>query len=147
MFRNILVAVDGSAQSARALDEAVDLARSVHGRLTLISVGTPPPIWPSPYQIAPTEVELEAEAWAVIASEAAKVPDDVPFSSVVRVGQPAEEIVRIAEQGEHDLIIMGARGRGAATSLLLGSVSHGVLNRAPRAVLIVHDAQAEAKAA
>jgi nucleotide-binding universal stress UspA family protein len=47
MFRRLLVAVDGSTQSARAVSEAVDLARAGKGGLTLISVGSPPRIWPS----------------------------------------------------------------------------------------------------
>jgi nucleotide-binding universal stress UspA family protein len=70
MFHNIIVAVDGSAHSARALEEAIDLARSMEGRLTLITVATRPVIWPSAYQAAVTDDELEA---------------------TVRVGRPADE--------------------------------------------------------
>jgi nucleotide-binding universal stress UspA family protein len=66
------------------------------------------------------------------------VPDGISTATLVRLGRPAEEIVRRANEGGYDLIVMGARGRGAATSILLGSVSHGVLNQSPGAVLIVH---------
>jgi nucleotide-binding universal stress UspA family protein len=75
------------------------------------------------------------------------VPDDVPVATVVRVGRTADEIVTNASEDHHDLIVMGARGRGAATALMLGSVSHAVLNRSPAAVLIVHAEQIEQKAA
>jgi nucleotide-binding universal stress UspA family protein len=147
MFHSILVAVDGSAHSARAVKEAVDLARSGEGRLTLISVGQRPVIWPSPYQTAVTDAELEEAAQAGVVDAAAKVPDDVPVATVVRIRRPADEIVTTARDGNHDLIVMGARGRGAATSLLLGSVSHAVLNQSPAAILIVHAEQIERKVA
>lgn len=147
MFNSILVAVDGSTHSARALGDAVDLARSVHGRLTLISVGTHPVVWPAAYQPVVSDAELAEGAQAVVAAAAAEVPDDVPVASVVRVGRPADEIVAEARQGHHDLIVMGARGRGAAASLLLGSVSHAVLDQGPAAVLIVHADQVEQTAA
>jgi nucleotide-binding universal stress UspA family protein len=143
MFRNILVAVDGSAHGARALEEAIDLARSQGGHLTLITVATRPMIWPAPLQAAVTDAELEETAQALIDEAAAKVPDDVSAATVVHVGRPADEIVRRAREHDHDLIVMGARGRGAATSLLLGSVSHGVLNQSPLAVLIVHANEGE----
>jgi nucleotide-binding universal stress UspA family protein len=141
MFRSILVAVDGSTQSARAVAEAVDLATAGNGSLTLISVGAPPRIWPSAYVIAVPDSELEHAAQTVLDEAAAAVPDDISVSKVVRVGRPADEIVATAKERNHDLIVMGARGRGATTSLLLGSVSHAVLNQSPEAVLIVHEDQ------
>jgi nucleotide-binding universal stress UspA family protein len=139
MFRKILVAVDGSAQSARALAEAVDVATSGNGSLTLISVGAPPRIWPSAYVVSVTDSELEAAAQTVVDEAAAAVPDKVSLSKLVRIGRPADEIVAAARERQQDLIVMGARGRGAATSMLLGSVSHAVLNLSPAAVLIVHE--------
>jgi nucleotide-binding universal stress UspA family protein len=146
MFRSILVAVDGSTHGTRALEEAIDLARSEGARLTLVTVATRPMIWPAPLQAAVTDAELEETAQALIDEAAAKVPDDVPVTTVVHVGRAADEIVRRASEHDHDLIVMGARGRGAATSLLLGSVSHGVLNQSPSAVLIVHAHEGEREA-
>lgn len=143
MFRNILVAVDGSAHAVRALEEAIDLARSEEGRLTLITVVTRPVIWPSAYQAAVTDDELEDTAQALVDEAAERVPDEISTATLVRVGRPADEIIRRANEGGYDLIVMGARGRGAATSFLLGSVSHGVLNQSPAAVLIVHADEAE----
>jgi nucleotide-binding universal stress UspA family protein len=145
VFRSILVAVDGSTHGARAVEEAVDLVRSMDGRLTIISVGTHPVVWPAPYQAVLSDAEIEEGARAVLDDAAAKVPDDVSVATVVRVGRPADEIIKRARDGLHDLIIMGARGRGAARSLLLGSVSHAVLNQSPSAVLIVHADQVEPK--
>jgi nucleotide-binding universal stress UspA family protein len=139
MFRSILAAVDGSVQSARALAEAVDLALAGNGSLTLISVGAPPRIWPSAYTVAVPDSELERAAQTVVDEAAASVADTISASKLVRVGRPADEIVDAAKTLSHDLIVMGARGRGATTSLLLGSVSHAVLNQSPAAVLIVHE--------
>jgi nucleotide-binding universal stress UspA family protein len=147
VFRSILVAVDGSTHSAHALEEAVDLARAVDGRLTLMSVGSRPLVWPGGYQTTMTDAELAEAAQAAVDHAAAAVPDDVPVATVVRVGSPADEIIKVARDAPHDLIVMGARGRGAATSLVLGSVSHAVLDRSPAAVLVVHADQAERKAA
>jgi nucleotide-binding universal stress UspA family protein len=148
VFRNILVAVDGSEHSALALEQAIDLARSQKGRLTLVTVGGPPMMWPGPYQPAVSDTEMEEAARTVVEEAVAQVPVDVFARALVRVGRPAEEIVAVATEGRHDVIAMGARGRGGATSFLLGSVSHAVLNQSPSAVLIVHtDADAQAKAA
>ena len=139
MFRNILVALDGSAHSDRALSEAIDLAAAGNGSLTLISVGVPPTLWPSAYVVVVPDEELENTAQQSVDKAAATVPDNVFVSKAVRVGRPADEIVATAKEQGNDLIVMGARGRGAVSSLLLGSVTHSVLNQSPKAVLIVHD--------
>jgi nucleotide-binding universal stress UspA family protein len=90
-----------------------------------------------------TDDELENAAQELVDEAAEKVPDEISTARLVRIGRPADEIVRRADEGGYDLIVMGARGRGAATSLLLGSVSHAVLNHSPAAVLIVHAHEAD----
>jgi nucleotide-binding universal stress UspA family protein len=149
MFCSILVAVDGSEASGHALQEAIDLARGEGARLTLISVAAPPR-WlgsPGPYVApVPLEDEFERGAQQIVEEAEALVPEDVPVSTVVRTGPAAKAILERVESGQHDLVVMGSRGLGAAGSLLLGSVSRAVLAASPVPVLVAR-APAEATTA
>jgi nucleotide-binding universal stress UspA family protein len=139
MFHSILVAVDGSPHSERALAEAIDLARSEGARLTLISVTVPPSVVvPGYVPSVPVGAELQIDAERLVEEAAARVPEEVPVATVVRDGSPAEAILERIAQGEHDLVVMGSRGRGDVRSLLFGSVSHAVLRHSRIPVLIVH---------
>jgi nucleotide-binding universal stress UspA family protein len=141
VFLNILVAIDDSAHAARALDEALDLARAQRSRLTIIAVASRP-AWrymAGPYVgMMPTQEDADTAAERTIAAARARVGDDIPVTTVVSRGGPGEAILARAREGEHDLIVMGSRGRGAAASALLGSVSHHVLHHGLVPVLIVH---------
>ena len=139
MFRSILVAVDGSPAAKAAVERAISLASGGRARLTLITVAaTPRWVLPSPY-IAPfpTEEEFERQAREVVEQAEALVPEDVSVSTVVRRGPVVESILQRVVQGEHDLVVIGSRGRGPAGSFLLGSVSHAVAARSPVPVLVV----------
>jgi nucleotide-binding universal stress UspA family protein len=134
------VAVDGSRSSERALQEAVELARAVGGRLTLICVASAPrwSVVAGPYLVPyPNEDELERQAEGLLERYEALVPEDVPVSTVTRRGPVAQAILDRVRDGEHDLVIMGSRGRGAICTLVLGSVSQAVLDRSPVPVLVV----------
>jgi nucleotide-binding universal stress UspA family protein len=140
MFRSILVAVDGSRDAGWALDEAIVLARSGGARLTLIAVAAPPR-WrlAGTYFVPfPTAADLEREAEQIVERAEARVPEGVPVSTVVRRGPAAKAILERVDAGEHDLVVMGSRGHGAACSLLLGSVSRDVQAHSPVPVLVVH---------
>ena len=73
----------------------------------------------------------------IVAEGEALVPDGVAFSSRAVVGHPGSELLKRAKAANHDLIVMGSRGRGAVRSAVLGSVSHYVLNHGHLPVLIV----------
>jgi hypothetical protein len=64
------------------------------------------------------------------------VPVDVAVSSVVRSGRPAAAIVAQAEEGGHDLVVVGSRGLGRLGALVLGSVSRAVCARSSVPVLV-----------
>jgi nucleotide-binding universal stress UspA family protein len=149
VYRNILVAVDGSKTAARALEEAIAVARRDRARLILIAV-TVPPRWRfvSPYVVPyPTEEELERQAERILEEAEALVPDDVPVCSIVRRGPMVARAIldRVTAAG-HDLVVMGSHGRGPVLSFLLGSVSRTVAARSPVPVLVVRDGATPAKA-
>jgi nucleotide-binding universal stress UspA family protein len=128
MFHHILVAADGSQAAQRAVQEAIDIARTQQARLTILTVA--PPV-PSMMPVAggdPSAVSETNEHWAgeVVRAALATVPDGVDVHTVIRIGHPTHEIVEELNQGDYDLIVVGSRGRGAARAGVLGSVNGAV---------------------
>jgi nucleotide-binding universal stress UspA family protein len=142
MFRNILVCVDGSAHAERALSEAIDLAAAERSRLTILAAIPRPPYWAcSPVTAAavgPLAAELAAEAKATLAAAVDRVPDSIPVTKILTPEPIRDALMARIRSGEHDLVVMGSRGRGALTASIMGSVSHYALNHSEVPVLIVH---------
>jgi nucleotide-binding universal stress UspA family protein len=147
MFRRILVAIDGSPDADRALAEATDLVRLVHGVLTVMTVAPPSSKWVlggAMGAYVPAEAAKDAgervqrEYQQLVDQAVARLPDDISVTKLVARGRPAQSIVEQARAGRNDLVVMGSRGRGDVKSLLLGSVSHAVLQTSPVPVLVVH---------
>jgi nucleotide-binding universal stress UspA family protein len=142
MFHNVLVCVDGSVQAERALDEAIDLAASGHGRLTILTAIPRPPSWVcSPITlpaIEPLTRELARDAKAALEAAVARVPASISVTTILSEKPIREALMERLRSGEHDLLVMGSRGRGALSASLLGSVSHYALNHSAVPVLIIH---------
>lgn len=141
MFRKILVAVDGSAHADAALAQAIDLAQSEHAQLTGMTAVTPiPPMsYATPGAVMPGLFETVcADAEAILRTARDHVPDDLPVRTVLTEQPVRNALIHEIANGDHDLVVMGSRGRGAVRSALLGSVSHHVLHHSPIPVLIVH---------
>ena len=139
MFRNILVAVDGSPDADRALAQAIDLAESEHTHLTLMTAVAhiPASAYLTP-AISALIADTQAEAQAILRRARDRVPEDLPVTTILTDQPIRTALIHQIEAGRHDLVAMGSRGRGAVRSALLGSVSHYVLNHSPVPVLIVH---------
>jgi nucleotide-binding universal stress UspA family protein len=141
MFRNILVAIDGSPHADQALMDAIDLADSENARLTLFTAIVPPravAYFAPGAPVADLAHDAEAQAAAVLLRARASVPADVSVTTVLATQPVLRALLRQIDEGHHDLVVMGSRGRGAVRSALLGSVSHYVLHHSPVPVLIVH---------
>jgi nucleotide-binding universal stress UspA family protein len=148
MFRDILVSIDGSAHSDQALSEAIDIAQAGRARLTLITSVRACPSWAySPVSAGAARqlaAEFEREAHRAMRDAVARVPPDLPVTKIITHEPIRSALIKQIEAGNHDLLVMGSRGRGAVASSLLGSVSHHALNHSPIPVLIVHEREPSA---
>jgi nucleotide-binding universal stress UspA family protein len=146
MFNHILVAFDGSTSARQAVTEAVELARCNHAALTLMTVMPTTNQWVLgggyyvPVNLDELDEQAERTYQRVLDDAVAIVPDDLPVTTILKRGPAGAAIVEQAHAGHHDLIVMGSRGHGELRSLLLGSVSHHVLQSSPVPVLVVHAA-------
>ncbi len=142
MFRNILVAVDGSRHADRALSEAIDLATANNARLTILTAVPKVPAWTTtPMAVATAQVvaaDLQRDSAELLERAVARVPGTVPVIKILTHDPVRHALLRRLRCGEHDLLVMGSRGRGAVSASLLGSVSHYALHHSPIPVLVVH---------
>lgn len=139
MSKIILVPVDGSEQSRKAIEFAADWARNHDHTLHLVHIPEPPAgeetmvLGGANVTLYSSREELEAAGRTVLeASEGlAREQGMERVETSVEVGDPARKIVAKAEEINADMIVLGSRGLGNWKSLLLGSVSHKVMNLAP----------------
>ncbi|HYM40660.1 MAG TPA: universal stress protein [Thermoplasmata archaeon] len=148
-FRRVLLATDGSENATRAARAAIDLAKTYHAELVVVTAIPAPtalmrttnPAFPQStaalgeyYTYARAEAAAVLEAAVELAKEqgvaARRLVLDQPAS-------PVEAIVRCAEREKADLIVVGTRGLSGFRKLLIGSVSRGVVNHATCPVLVV----------
>ncbi|MGO8898932.1 MAG: universal stress protein [Isosphaeraceae bacterium] len=138
MFTKILVAIDGSPASEKALAAAVDLAANYRAELTALGVVEVPEVVGMIDEV--DEIRQGTEAYLRQINEAAvnyARSRGVVLRSVLVRGHAAEAIVKYAESEGVNLIVVGQHGHSRIARFLLGSTSDRVSEHSPCTVMIV----------
>lgn len=146
MYRNILVAVDGSHTSDLALRQAITLAREQESALRIVHVvDEVTASWESAHDIYSDLREHFRKSGYAVLEEARQLAGDAGVSVDSRlleidiIGRRiADMIIEEARRWRADLIVVGSHGRRGVAHLVLGSVAEGVARAADVPVLLVH---------
>ena len=138
--RRILVPVDFSDSSARALRHATKRAAETGGSLIIVHVVPADYGWSGIGREESRDLDRSLQGQAADGLRAfadENVGKNVPADMEVRVGQPAEEIVAAARESKCDSIMLSTRGLTGLDRYLIGSVAHRVAQLAPCPVVLV----------
>ncbi len=140
-FRRILVPTDFTQTSDRAIDWAVSLAKRLGSSVTLMhSYEIPILGFPDGGMVATADLSTriaDASRTALESVVAKRQDCGVPVDGVLREGVAWEEIARVADEVDADIIVIGTHGRGGLARALLGSVAENVVRTAHRPVLTI----------
>ena len=139
-LKRILVPVDFSECSEKALQYAVAFAKQFDAELTLLNVV---PRYPQVPELAVMEVESVEDVKKRFEALRDRIRETVPTEAFVRLGDPSLEIVAAAKELEIDLIILSTHGRTGLNHLVMGSTAEKVARRAGCPVLIVKNREHE----
>ncbi|WP_372995061.1 universal stress protein [Marinobacter sp.] len=147
MFKKILVAVDGSKTSLRALDKAIDLQKLIpDAEIYIICVYKHHSLFEASLSIGrPSDMDIPDKVLSEYAKEVvnhakelAKEHGATKVRGFVKAGKPSKVIVKFAQDKEADLIVVGTKGTNSdKDGMFLGSVSHRVASNAKCPVLVV----------
>ena len=134
----ILLPVDGSEHAGRAANYAAKMARMMAAQLLLLHCHRPFPVkLGEPYFQKAIDKIMHQAADLLTPLQHMLVEQGLDSSELILEGPPGEKICEIARIESCEMIIMGSRGRSDLKGLLLGSVTHRVLQQAPCPVLVV----------
>jgi len=144
MFGSIVVGTDGSETAGEAVRQAIDLAKTMGGRVNLVSAYEP--VSNTRLRDERQQVPKDME-WMVnpredverTLQEGAQTleADGIAVETLAREGDPADAILDVAEEQGADLIVVGNKGMTGAKRFLLGSVPNKVSHHAPCSVMII----------
>ena len=137
MINMILVPVDGSESSDRAVAQAISIAELCNSKLNFLYVAN---INQLAINACLSDAILAAvrKAGEVILDRAVNMlPSDIKYETFSETGAPAVTILDFEKQINADLIVMGSRGLGLVKGVILGSVSQYIVERANCPVLVV----------
>lgn len=139
-YQHILLTTDFTQCSQQVAQRARDLANLYHARLSLLHVVDNLPIADSVYgPVIPFDVDITDQLVETARKRLRAMADELSIpsdSQSLEVGSPQLEIIRVAEEREVDLIVVGSHGRHGL-GLLLGSTANAVLHHAKCDVLAV----------
>ncbi len=145
MFAKILVPLDGSELAERALEPAIRLARAAGSQIIFLRIPEIEQILAAPYSALDTyHLELSTARTAAEAENylqdvlARYTGSDLPLSTRVVAGIPADVIIDVAAAEQVDLILISSHGRSGIRKWVLGSVAEAVLQKASCPVLVLH---------
>ncbi len=136
-MKKILVPIDGSENSKRALKRARELGELYHAQLIILTVIDNGRFFSIEYKDELIRI-LEQNAKELLQSVENELKDyQFGVKTMYKFGDVPDEIINVADEEDVDLIVIGTRGLGAFSRAILGGVSHKVITHADRSVLVV----------
>lgn len=136
-MKKILVAIDGSEPSLHAARMAAQLAEKTHGEVTLAYV-VPQVLIPAEVPFAAGQLAEEAvKAGEILLEQTTKELGQPGLRRVCLTGSPAERLSELAETEAFDLVVIGSKGRGAVSRVLVGSTTDRLVHICRKPVLVV----------
>lgn len=135
----ILVASDGSEESKLAICTAAEIAKSTQSELHMVHVGLLSP-WVHPDTLSTTQYQqLKDEAQKRLDQEVeyAKSKDAHIAHTHLRMGRADAEVIKLSEELPAGLVVIGSRGQGTISRILLGTDSESIVRHAPCPVMVV----------
>ncbi|WP_425539066.1 universal stress protein [Microaceticoccus formicicus] len=141
-FSNILVPIDGSNNSKRAMYIAAEIGRLFGSQITLMNIVTElqvPQVRGVEFGVVSDYYPTLSQNSKYLLSESAKKIEDYPYQIKLetKTGNVANVIIEVADEENYDMIALGSRGLGKISRAFMGSVSNAVLHNTKKSVLII----------
>ena len=138
-MKKILVPIDGSSNSVRGLEKAIEFARSDNSSITILHIATLPPVHVLGHSKDKVKMSLAKKAQKFLQdAEDICTNQNVSFTTKIIYGyDPAYDIEQFMKKYKHDMVVIGAKGKSTLKRIFLGSVSSYIVQTSKIPVTVI----------